>query len=219
MKTLIQPTSRIVQNSISEKNTHQRKSNYYNNNNNNTIEQQRIWQNGKMNSTSPGRAERVQTSGNLATITFGPQSASGTSSFGGGFADYRRRCNSDAAKAKDVVMPPSFENSIMPKVMHGSSKIDLERLYDDPCELMDEWNTPVRIPRSRSWLCCPQASKTIVQDQPVFDRSTLSSYEHSHLITEPPRIGQNNPPSIVSLIACFLFLSSYLFPSFHQHVT
>lgn len=177
-----------------------------------------------MNLISPGRAERVQTSGKLATITFGPQTL--TSSIATTIADRHsgqlklnglssnvditpyeyttstnksgtfstdNRPNSGGGIDKDV---PSIENSFMPKVIHGSSKINLERLYDDPCDLLDEWNTPVRLPRSRSWLCCPQTNKTIVQDQPLFDRSTLSSYEHSHLITEPPKLGNNH--SIVS---------------------
>lgn len=178
-----------------------------------------------MNLTSPGRVERVQTSGKLATITFGPQTLinSGiTTTTTDQYTNNSLNINGiHSGSGQDVVtaqMPtrkytmssskiggsnnmkeiPCIENSIMPKVMHSSSKIDLERLYDDPCDLLDEWNTPARIPRSRSWLCCPQANQTIVQDQPLFDRSTLSSYEHTHLITDPPKLGQNH--SIVSRI-------------------
>lgn len=175
-----------------------------------------------MNFISPGRAERVQTSGKLATIAFGPQTL--TSSIATTITDHHSGQLKLNGLSSNVDITPyeyttstksatfstdrpnsvsigkdisSIENSFMPKVIHdGSSKINLERLYDDPCELLDEWNTPVRLPRSRSWLCCPQANKTIVQDQPLFDRSTLSSYEHSHLITEPPKLENNH--SIVS---------------------
>lgn len=39
-----------------------------------------------------------------------------------------------------------------------SAICDPDRTYDDPCELLDESGTATGrgIPRSRSWLCCPQ---------------------------------------------------------------
>lgn len=48
---------------------------------------------------------------------------------------------------------------------NDSSAVDadddcVEQIYDDPYELMmtDDWTSPVHIPRSRSWLCCPNGT-------------------------------------------------------------
>lgn len=64
---------------------------------------------------------------------------------------------------------------------------DLEKqIYDDPCELMDDWASPMHIPRSRSWLCCPDTMSG--EDQPEFQRKNLLNYQ---LVTTEPKLRQS----------------------------
>lgn len=67
----------------------------------------------------------------------------------------------------------------------GASTIDVaQKIYDDPCELMmTEWPSPIHIPRSRSWLCCPN-SVTIEGETPKLHRKISCEYS---LVTEEPK--------------------------------
>lgn len=60
-----------------------------------------------------------------------------------------------------------------------------EKIYDDPYELMmaDDWTSPVHFPRSRSWLCCPNASAGVRVDEPV----PTSRCEYASLVTAQPK--------------------------------
>lgn len=56
-----------------------------------------------------------------------------------------------------------------------------QRIYDDPCELMDD--VPIfRMPRSRSWFCCPSTENT-VPNSIFYNRCPDYS-----LVTEAPKI-------------------------------
>lgn len=56
------------------------------------------------------------------------------------------------------------------------------RIYDDPCELLD--NVPIfRMPRSRSWFCCPSTEATTQSNSLFYSR--CPDYP---LVTEAPRI-------------------------------
>lgn len=133
-----------------------------------------------MNSTSPGCAFA---DGTLATISL---------------ASY---CATEAATMK-------IEDVAKHRLAKVTTHQDIERLYDDPCELLaDEWNsspTNKSLPRSRSWLCCPQpkqpAEDSLSEEPPMFSKSF--SCEYSNLITDPPRIGQS---SVLTRI--YLFIS------------
>lgn len=89
-----------------------------------------------------------------------------------------------------------FPVSSTTKLNHISSNsnvsVDCERLYDDPCELLEEWNnSPSKLPRSRSWLCCPHASsnnKNVFQGNDVMiDGQIPFISEYSNLVTEAPK--------------------------------
>lgn len=83
-------------------------------------------------------------------------------------------------KAKDKNV-----HDIVPEIMQNTS-IDLDqRTYDDPCELVDEWSSPIHIPRSRSWLCCPHATIESAKEEPKLNRRL--SCEYSYLVTEAPK--------------------------------
>ena len=62
-----------------------------------------------------------------------------------------------------------------------SGDLSQQRIYDDPCELMGSNSTVFRMPRSRSWLCCPTEDEL---NQPT---STFNRVEYSYLVTEAPR--------------------------------
>lgn len=62
-----------------------------------------------------------------------------------------------------------------------------KQIYDDPCELMDDWTSPIHIPRSRSWLCCPDTMSG--EDQPEFQRQHFLDYQ---LITTEPKLRQSS---------------------------
>lgn len=56
------------------------------------------------------------------------------------------------------------------------------RIYDDPCDLMDE--APIfRLPRSRSWFCCPSSEVTTQSNNMFYNRCPDYS-----LVTEAPKI-------------------------------
>lgn len=57
-----------------------------------------------------------------------------------------------------------------------------QRIYDDPCELLDEASR-VRLPRSRSWFCCPSTDATTQSNNRFYNR--CPDYP---LVTEAPRI-------------------------------
>lgn len=60
-----------------------------------------------------------------------------------------------------------------------------QKIYDDPCELMSaEWPSPMHLPRSRSWLCCPN-SVAIEGETPTLHRQVSCEYS---LVTEEPRL-------------------------------
>ncbi len=90
---------------------------------------------------------------------------------------------------KSVVLK-SVENDIIKELKLNrtdSVSDDLEKqIYDDPCELMDDWASPMHIPRSRSWLCCPDTMSG--QDQPEFQRKNFLDYQ---LITREPKLRQS----------------------------
>lgn len=57
-----------------------------------------------------------------------------------------------------------------------------QRIYDDPCELMDE--APIlRLARSRSWFCCPSTDATAQSNNRFYNR--CPDYP---LVTEAPRV-------------------------------
>lgn len=73
---------------------------------------------------------------------------------------------------------------------------DLEKqIYDDPCELMDDWASPMHIPRSRSWLCCPDTMSG--QEQPEFRRTNFLDYQ---LITTEPKLRQSTESIDVNIL-------------------
>lgn len=61
-----------------------------------------------------------------------------------------------------------------------------QRIYDDPCELMD--GTPIfRLARSRSWFCCPSSEVNTTQSSTFYNRCPDFS-----LITEEPKTPLNS---------------------------
>lgn len=97
------------------------------------------------------------------------------------------------------VVRKSVENEInkdeLKFIRNDSVSDDLEnQIYDDPCELMDDWASPMHIPRSRSWLCCPDVSGP---EQPEFQRKTLQDY---HLITTEPKLRQSTESIDVNIL-------------------
>lgn len=70
-----------------------------------------------------------------------------------------------------------------------------DKIYDDPCELMmiDDWTSPVHIPRSRSWLCCPNRQS---DTEPV-RVTNKNSCEYS-LITDQPKA--QNDSTVIKII-------------------
>lgn len=101
------------------------------------------------------------------------------------------------------VVLKSVENEIIKDelkfIRRDSVSDDLEnQIYDDPCELMDDWASPMHIPRSRSWLCCPDTMSG--QEQPEFQRKTLQDY---HLITTEPKLRQSTESIDVNILYLF----------------
>lgn len=73
---------------------------------------------------------------------------------------------------------------------------DLEKqIYDDPCELMDDWASPMHIPRSKSWLCCPDTMSG--QEQPEFRRKNFLDYQ---LVTTEPKLRQSTESIDVNIL-------------------
>lgn len=67
----------------------------------------------------------------------------------------------------------------------ASSTDVAQKIYDDPCELMAaEWPSPMHLPRSRSWFCCPN-SVTIEGETPKLHRQISCEYS---LVTEEPKL-------------------------------
>ena len=69
-----------------------------------------------------------------------------------------------------------------------------EKIFDDPSELVmiDDWSSPVHIPRSRSWLCCPNRSQS--DSNNIQNNITRTPCEYS-LITDQPK-SQSLPVTI-----------------------
>lgn len=88
------------------------------------------------------------------------------------------------------VVRKSVENGIINdelKLSRNDSIVsdELEKqIYDDPCELMDDWASPMHIPRSRSWLCCPDTMSG--EEQPEFQRR--NNFLEYQLITTEPKL-------------------------------
>lgn len=84
------------------------------------------------------------------------------------------------------------------------------RIYDDPCELMDE--VPIfRLPRSRSWFCCPSSEVTTQSNNLFYDRCPDYS-----LVTEAPKIqfhtvGRRSLLRVKSNLIQFFFDYIFLF--------
>lgn len=109
-----------------------------------------------------------------------------------------------------------FEN-VIPTVIKSNLSLlefDDERTYDDPCDLMEEWSsTPTHIPRSRSWLCCPN---TLNRNNSIPKRQRRISCEYSTLVTEAPKLKEQNNVFFFELFffwcriifICFLFYFS-----------
>ena len=87
-------------------------------------------------------------------------------------------------KEDDNYQLQQFMPGMVIKGTLSSSDLD-QRTYDDPCDLMEEWSSPAHLPRSRSWLCCPNAIKTPKNSEPKLNRGL--SCQYSSLITEAPR--------------------------------
>lgn len=63
-----------------------------------------------------------------------------------------------------------------------------DKIYDDPCDLDVDWSSPIRLPRSRSWLCCPRNNNGATTDTvnlPRLQRRYVSC--DYALVTEEPR--------------------------------
>lgn len=75
-----------------------------------------------------------------------------------------------------------------------SGDLSQQRIYDDPCELMGSNSAVFRMPRSRSWLCCPTEDEL---NQPT---STFDRVEYSYLVTEAPRPQFNHVLDIFSFL-------------------
>lgn len=58
-----------------------------------------------------------------------------------------------------------------------------QRIYDDPCELIDDAPKTLGLPRSRSWFCCPSTDVTTQSNNRFYNR--CPDYP---LVTEAPRI-------------------------------
>lgn len=71
-----------------------------------------------------------------------------------------------------------------------------KQIYDDPCELMDDWASPIHIPRSRSWLCCPDTMSG--QDQPEFQRQ--HHFLDYQLITTEPKLRHSSESIDVNIL-------------------
>lgn len=76
-----------------------------------------------------------------------------------------------------------------------------KQIYDDPCEIMDDWPSPVHIPRSRSWLCCPDTMSG--QEQPEFHQHNLRDYQ---LITTEPKLHQSTESIDVNIEVVFFII-------------
>lgn len=87
-----------------------------------------------------------------------------------------------------------------------------ERTYDDPCDLMEEWSsTPTNIPRSRSWLCCPN---TLTNNSTIPKRERRVSCEYSVLVTEAPKLkAQNNVVFFNAINFKILYVCCYIVAS------
>lgn len=95
-----------------------------------------------------------------------------------------------------------IRQNLMAKSGGNDDEDDGEKIYDDPYELMmtDDWTSPVHIPRSRSWLCCPNGigggsaataapeTATTTMTTSVKSATTRPNCEYtSLLVTEQPK--------------------------------
>lgn len=89
-----------------------------------------------------------------------------------------------------------LNNDKLKFIRNDSVSDDLEKqIYDDPCDLMDDWASPMHIPRSRSWLCCPDTMSG--QGQPEFQRKNLLDYQ---LVTMEPKLRQSTESINVNIL-------------------
>lgn len=94
---------------------------------------------------------------------------------------------------KSDLIQYQFEDIIPTVIKSNLSLLELddERTYDDPCDLMEDWSSsPPRIPRSRSWLCCPNSMTKANNTLPKPKRR--NSCQYSSLITEAPKLKTQN---------------------------
>lgn len=146
-----------------------------------------------MNSTSPGGTNKVSgidgilakekpSGSNVATIEQNHQSCNKTN-----FLLSHEKSN--------AILFPKVNHDCVNITNSRNNSVDCgERLYDDPCELLEmEWhNSPSKLPRSRSWLCCPHATtgtnKNVFQGNDfMIDGQIPFISEYSNLVTEAPK--------------------------------
>lgn len=130
-----------------------------------------------MTSTSPGK---ILSGNEMAIVHHHKEKPSGSNV---AFIDHQS-CKNLLLLENTNAIP--FSSS---KVTTNANVSDCERLYDDPCELLEEWNnSPSKLPRSRSWLCCPHAS---TNNKNVFQGNNDGQIpfitEYSNLVTEAPK--------------------------------
>lgn len=99
-----------------------------------------------------------------------------------------------ASTKLDDLKQSQFE-TIFPTVIKSNLlDFDEERTYDDPCDLMEEWSSsPPRLPRSRSWLCCPNSISANNNNLQKLQRRI--SCEYSTLVTEQPTLNRKDLPT------------------------
>lgn len=88
----------------------------------------------------------------------------------------------NGAKTKTIIDMEHTTVKIDENIDDGVESEVNQRIYDDPCELMEE--SPIfRLARSRSWFCCPSSEVITTQSNNTFyDRCPDFS-----LITEEPK--------------------------------
>lgn len=112
----------------------------------------------------------------------------------------------NGAKTKTII---DMENTTVKNenIDDGDDSDINQRIYDDPCELMD--GTPIfRLTRSRSWFCCPSSEVITTQSNSTF----YNRCPDLPLVTEEPKIPLHTVGCLmrVKSRSNFIFLRLYL---------
>jgi hypothetical protein len=99
-------------------------------------------------------------------------------------------------QGQKCIIGKSKTENLISEIVGGVNTIksDETHTYDDPYELTDEWTSPIHIPRSKSWLCCPNTAqeKIILKETDgciggIQPEEFHKRCEYSYLVTEAPR--------------------------------